>query len=84
MKSYQKVAQKKKGGGLGGGYLFACVKEGVKACQDALWHFCQGGDFMNCLKSVLKKCAPECPVECRGVGWGVQSLFGQCPNVGLP
>ena len=20
--------------------IFACVKEGVKACQDALWHFC--------------------------------------------
>ena len=25
-----------------------------------------------------KKSAPECPVECGGV----QSLFGQCPNVG--
>ena len=26
-----------------------------------------------------QKSAPECPVECGG---GVQSLFGQCPNVG--
>ena len=26
-----------------------------------------------------KRTAPECPVECGG---GVQSLFGQCPNVG--
>ena len=30
------------------------------------------GDFVNCLKL-----APGCPIEC-----GVQSLFGQCPNVG--
>ena len=28
-------------------------------------------------KNGPKKSAPECPVEC-----GVQSLFGQCPNVG--
>ena len=26
-----------------------------------------------------RKSAPECPVEC---GVGIQSLFGQCPNVG--
>ena len=31
------------------------------------------------VKNGPKKSAPECPVECGG---GVQSLFGQCPNVG--
>ena len=30
-------------------------------------------------KKLPEKSAPECPVECGG---GVQSLFGQCPNVG--
>ena len=35
--------------------------------------YCHNGDFTNFLRL-----APECSVECGGV----QSLFGQCPNVG--
>ena len=59
-------------------WAFACVKEGVKACQDALctyvpskWWF---GKFAQI--GLGKKC-PGVPVWVRG---GVQSLFGQCPN----
>ena len=39
------------------------------------------GSIQPCrmVKNGPKKSAPECPVECGG---GVQSLFGQCPNVG--
>ena len=38
------------------------------------------GSIQPCrmVKNGPKKSAPECPVECGGV----QSLFGQCPNVG--
>ena len=38
------------------------------------------GSIQPCrmVKNGPKRSAPECPVECGGV----QSLFGQCPNVG--
>ena len=55
-------------------YAFACVTEGVKACQYALWHF---EWYIICTINtvILRICSngseigvPGCPVEC---GWGV-------------
>ena len=63
-------------------YAFACVTEGVKACQYALWHFewyiiCTVNTVILRICSNLPEKSARCPAECGG---GVQSLFGQCSN----
>ena len=60
-------------------WVFACVKEGVKACQDALGHLSPSKRWFDKVAQIGPKI--KCP---RVPGWvrggGVQSQFGQCPN----
>ena len=59
---------------------FACVKECVKACQDALWTYVPSKRWFGKFAEIgRKKNAWEWPCQWGG-GGGVQSLFGQCPN----
>ena len=60
---------------------FACVKEGIKVCQDALWHLCTVKSFDS--KWWFDKFAQigqekSSPSARLSAGEGVQSLFGQC------
>ena len=62
-------------------WVFACVKEGVKACQDALGHLSPSKRWFDKVAQIGPKI--KCP---RVPGWvrggGAQLLFGHCPNVG--
>ena len=61
-------------------WAFACVKEGVKACQDALCTYVPSKRRFSKFAQIgpEKKC-PRVPIWVRG---GVQLQFGQCPNRG--
>ena len=50
-------------------WAFACVKEGVKACQDALCTmYRQNGDLANLLKSARKKVPQSARLSAGGGG----------------
>ena len=60
-------------------WAFACVKEDVKACQDALCTYVPSKRWFGKFVQIGLKKVPQSP---RLSGGGVQLLFGQCPNRG--
>ena len=65
-------------------WVFSCVKEGVKACQDALGHLSPSKWWFDKVAQIGPKIkCPRVPVWVHGGRGGVgggQSLFGQCPK----